>query len=252
MLLKNERDTLPLDPARLKSIAVIGPNAAVTRLGGYSGVADRPVSVVDGLRARLGDKVKVTTAPGCGLTTGNRGWADDVVQMSDPAEDAKLTAEAARVAAAADVVLLVLGQNEQLSREGWADNHQGDRTSLDLPGRQMELARAVSRRRQADDPAPPPRQPADAPRARARRARHPRRVLSGRGDRHRGGRRAVRRREPGGAPAGQRPPARSGPSPPTTITNRRRAGSTSSSSRGPSGRSATACRTPRSSTTGWR
>ena len=40
-------------------------------------------------------------------------------------------------------MLLVLGQNEQLSREGWADNHQGDRTSLDLPGRQMELARAV-------------------------------------------------------------------------------------------------------------
>jgi beta-glucosidase len=143
VLLKNERDTLPLDPARLKSIAVIGPNAAVTRLGGYSGAADRPISVVDGLRARLGDRVKVTTAPGCGLTTGNRGWADDLVQMSDPADDARLTAEAAKVAAAADVVLLVLGQNEQLSREGWADNHQGDRTSLDLPGKQMELARAV-------------------------------------------------------------------------------------------------------------
>jgi beta-glucosidase len=143
VLLKNDRDTLPLDPARLRSIAVIGPNAAVTRLGGYSGTPDKPVSVVDGLRVRVGTKVKVTTAPGCGLTKGNRGWADDVVEMSDPAEDARLTAEAAKVAAAADVVLLVLGQNEQLSREGWADNHQGDRTSLDLPGRQMELARAV-------------------------------------------------------------------------------------------------------------
>ena len=143
VLLKNERDTLPLDPTRLRSIAVIGPNAAVTRLGGYSGAANQPVSVVEGLRARLGDKVKVTTAPGCGLTVGNRGWADDVVELSKPADDARLTAEAAKVAAAADVVLLVLGQNEQLSREGWADNHQGDRTSLDLPGKQMELARAV-------------------------------------------------------------------------------------------------------------
>ncbi|HEX3901614.1 MAG TPA: glycoside hydrolase family 3 N-terminal domain-containing protein [Polyangia bacterium] len=143
VLLKNDRNTLPLDPKRLKSLAVIGPNAAVTRLGGYSGVPDHPVSVLDGLRARLGDKVKVTTAPGCGLTKGNRGWADDLVELSDPAEDARLTAEAAKVAAAADVVLLVLGQNEQLSREGWADNHQGDRTSLDLPGKQMELARAV-------------------------------------------------------------------------------------------------------------
>jgi beta-glucosidase len=143
VLLKNERSLLPLDPRRLRTIAVIGPNAAVTRLGGYSGAADHPVSVVDGVRARLGDKVKVTTAPGCGLTVGNRGWADDLVELPKPADDARLTAEAAKVAAAADVVLLVLGQNEQLSREGWADNHQGDRASLDLPGRQMELARAV-------------------------------------------------------------------------------------------------------------
>ncbi|HVV52014.1 MAG TPA: glycoside hydrolase family 3 N-terminal domain-containing protein [Polyangia bacterium] len=143
VLLKNDHDLLPLDARRLKSIAVIGPNAAVTRLGGYSGVPDHTVSVVDGLRARLGGKVQVNTAPGCGLTKGNRGWADDLVEMSDPADDARLTAEAAKVAAAADVVLLVLGQNEQLSREGWADNHLGDRMSLDLPGRQMELARAV-------------------------------------------------------------------------------------------------------------
>ena len=143
VLPKNERNTLPLDPTRLRSIAVIGPNAAVTRLGGYSGAADHPVSVVDGLRARLGDKVKVTTAPGCGLTVGNRGWTDDVVELPKPADDARLTAEAAKVAATADIVLLVLGQNEQLSREAWADNHRGDRMSLDLPGQQMELARAV-------------------------------------------------------------------------------------------------------------
>ena len=143
ILLKNERSTLPLDPARLKSIAVIGPNAAVTRLGGYSGAPEHPVSVLDGVRARLGGNVKVTTAPGCGLTVGNRGWTDDIVELPKVADDARLTAEAAKIAAAADVVLLVLGQNEQLSREAWADNHQGDRTSLELPGRQMELARAV-------------------------------------------------------------------------------------------------------------
>jgi beta-glucosidase len=143
VLLKNSNGILPLSAGRLKSIAVIGPNAATVRLGGYSGGPDRPASVVDGLRAKLGNQVKVLTAPGCGLTTGNRGWADDRVQLSDPAEDARLTADAAKVAAAVDVVLLVLGQNEQLSREGWADNHVGDRTTLDLPGKQMELARAV-------------------------------------------------------------------------------------------------------------
>jgi beta-glucosidase len=143
VLLKNSGNLLPLDAAREKTIAVIGPNAATVRLGGYSGVPDRPVSVVDGLRAKLGDKVKVVTAPGCGLTTGNRGWSDDLITLPDPREDAHLTVEAAKLAATADVVLLVLGQNEQLSREGWADNHVGDRMTLDLPGKQMELARAV-------------------------------------------------------------------------------------------------------------
>jgi beta-glucosidase len=143
VLLKNSDNLLPLDATREKTIAVIGPNAATVRLGGYSGVPDRPVSVVDGLRAKLGDKVKVVTAPGCGLTTGNRGWSDDLVTLPDPREDAHLTVEAAKLAATADVVLLVLGQNEQLSREGWADNHVGDRMTLDLPGKQMELARAV-------------------------------------------------------------------------------------------------------------
>ncbi len=143
VLLKNDHGLLPLDPARLKSLAVIGPNAAVTRLGGYSGTPDRTVSVLDGVKARLGAKVTVTTAPGCGLTAGNRGWVDDVIQPPDPAEDARQIAEAAKVAARADVVLLVLGQNEQLSREAWSDTHLGDRMTLELPGRQMDLARAV-------------------------------------------------------------------------------------------------------------
>jgi beta-glucosidase len=143
VLLKNDHDLLPLDPAHLKSIAVIGPNAAVTRLGGYSGAVEPTVSVVEGLRARLGSSVHLTTAPGCALTVGNHGWADDVIELPSQADDSRMVAEATRTAAAADVVLLVLGQNEQLSREAWSESHRGDRLSLDLPGRQMDLARAV-------------------------------------------------------------------------------------------------------------
>lgn len=143
ILLKNEGGLLPLDPARVKSIAVVGPNAAVCRLGGYSGVPERKVSVLDGIKAKLGTRVKVLSSPGCGLTVGNRGWTDDKVELSSPADDARLVTEAAKLAASADVTLLVLGQNEQLSREGWADNHQGDRMSLDLVGKQLDLARAV-------------------------------------------------------------------------------------------------------------
>jgi beta-glucosidase len=47
------------------------------------------------------------------------------------------------VARQADVVLLVLGENESTCREGWSAEHLGDRDTLDLPGRQDDLARAV-------------------------------------------------------------------------------------------------------------
>ena len=143
ILLRNEGNLLPLDPARLKSIAVIGPNADVVRLGAYSGKPDRVVTIAEGIKSRAGGHITVTTAPGCGLTKGNRGWADDLIEMADPAEDAKLIAEADKLAAQADLTVLVLGQNEQLSREGWADNHRGDRMDLGLVGRQMDLAHAV-------------------------------------------------------------------------------------------------------------
>ena len=143
VLLKNEGGLLPLDPVRVKSMAVIGPNAAVCRLGGYSGRPDHAVSVLEGITARAGDRIKILSAPGCGLTRGNRGWSDDPVELSDPVEDRKAIASAAKLSALADVTLLVLGQDEQLSREAWADSHRGDRMTLDLVGRQMDLANAV-------------------------------------------------------------------------------------------------------------
>ena len=55
----------------------------------------------------------------------------------------KLIAEAVAVAKSADVALLVLGGNEDTNKEGWADNHLGDRDSLDLVGRQNDLVKAV-------------------------------------------------------------------------------------------------------------
>jgi beta-glucosidase len=143
VLLKNEGGLLPLDKAKLTSVAVIGPTADTCHLGGYSGKPDKTVSILDGLRAKLGDKVKVSFAQGCGLTTGNRGWTDDKITLSDPADDARLVAEAGKLAKTVDLNVLVLGQNEQLSREAWGDNHLGDRMNLELVGAQMDLARAV-------------------------------------------------------------------------------------------------------------
>lgn len=147
ILLKNEDCLLPLDINNLSSLAVIGPNAAAVRLGGYSGNPGCAVSILAGIRKKVGDSIPVLYAEGCGLTQSNRDngqmWWQDAVNLPDPAHDVTLIAEAVETAQKAEVVLLVLGDNEQTCREGWSETHLGDRDSLDLPGRQEELLRAV-------------------------------------------------------------------------------------------------------------
>ena len=70
-------------------------------------------------------------------------WFADTAHLNDPAEDQKLITEAAGIAKTADVALLVLGGNEDTNKEGWADNHLGDRDSLELIGRQNDLVKAI-------------------------------------------------------------------------------------------------------------
>jgi beta-glucosidase len=142
-LLKNENNLLPLNLNALKSIAVIGPNAAQVHLGGYSDEPGRGISVLQGIKDKVGDKVKVVYAEGCKITKEGGDWFADRATLSDPAGDQKLIAEAVAVAKTADVALLVLGGNEDTNKEGWADNHLGDRDSLDLVGRQDDLVKAV-------------------------------------------------------------------------------------------------------------
>lgn len=146
VLLKNEGNLLPLDPAALRTLAVIGPNAADLHLGGYSVDPGHGAGVLEGIRSRLGDRVQVTYAEGCRVTEGKQGWQawwKDEVEPADPAADSARIAEAVRVAASADVAIVVVGDNEGTCREGWSANHLGDRDSLDLLSRQGELIRAV-------------------------------------------------------------------------------------------------------------
>ena len=141
-LLKNENDLLPLDPGRAGVIAVIGPNANRTLLGGYSGVPKHEITVFEGIKAKVGERAKVVYSEGCKITIGGN-WNQDEVVPSDPSEDRRQIAEAVEVAKQADVIILALGGNEQTSREAWALNHMGDRTTLDLVGRQEELVKAM-------------------------------------------------------------------------------------------------------------
>jgi beta-glucosidase len=145
VLLKNDKNLLPLDLSRLKTIAVIGPNAADVHLGGYSRDPGRGVSILDGIRARVGKQATVLYAEGCRITTAPQGYKGswfDPVELVDPKTQTGKIQAAVEAARKADVAILVVGENESTNREAGED-HRGDRDSLDLLGAQNELVRAV-------------------------------------------------------------------------------------------------------------
>jgi beta-glucosidase len=141
ILLKNDGMLplrLPVAGAARLVIAVIGPNAAVARLGGYYGQPAVTISILEGIRNKVGTRAEVLFAQGVKITVNDDWWADEV-QLADPADNRRLIDAAVTVARRADQIVLAVGDTEQTSREGWAPNHLGDRTSLDLVGEQQAL-----------------------------------------------------------------------------------------------------------------
>lgn len=144
VLLKNDKNVLPLDRTKLKSVAVIGPNAAQTHLGGYTDPKPpRTVSILDGVKNKLGNSVKVNYAEGVKITKEGGRWFGDTATLNDAASDQKLIDEAVVTAQDSDAVILVLGGNEDTNKEAWAENHPGDRDSLEPVGRQNDLVKAI-------------------------------------------------------------------------------------------------------------
>jgi beta-glucosidase len=159
VLLQNKGGLLPLDAAKARRVAVIGPHAAEVMLGGYSGVPRHSVSILEGIRRRLGKGATVVHAEGVRITEdsaftkgpqplvgGTRSqarWSADRVVPADPAANHRRIAEAVTLARASDVAVVVVGDNEQTAREAYAENHLGDRSDLRLVGQQEELVRAV-------------------------------------------------------------------------------------------------------------
>jgi beta-glucosidase len=142
-LLKNDNSTAPLDMKKIKTLAVIGPNADRELLGGYSGKPKQVSTVLEGIQERVGNAVKVVYHEGCKITVGGS-WQQDQVTPSDPKEDRQSIAEAVKVAQQAEAIVLAIGGNEQTSREAWALNHLGDRADLEMVGRQDELVNAIA------------------------------------------------------------------------------------------------------------
>ena len=134
VLLKNNGDILPLDPSKIHSLVVIGPNATIARTGGGGSslvVPKYSVSPLKGIQDRAGERVKVSYALGVSM------------EGEDPAKDTaeartQLIEQAARAAATADAAVIVVGRSAKLESEDF------DIKSLDLPAGQDDLIDAVA------------------------------------------------------------------------------------------------------------
>jgi len=131
VLLKNDKSILPLRK-NLKTIAVIGPDAddSTTQLGDYSPhkVPQHVVTVLEGIKAKLGPATKVSYAHGCEVMGAAKSGFPDAV----------------RAAKSADLAIVVLGE-KQRSKDGEVstDGEGSDVASLDLTGVQEDLLKAV-------------------------------------------------------------------------------------------------------------
>jgi beta-glucosidase len=143
VLLKNDKGLLPLAPKKVGKLLLLGTHAKDTPIGGYSDKPRHVVSVYEALEAESkAQGFSLAYSEGVRLTEGHV-WGQDEIKFTKPEVNAKLIADAVQAAKSADTIVMVLGDNEQTAREAWADNHLGDRTSLDLIGQQNDLARAI-------------------------------------------------------------------------------------------------------------
>ena len=155
ILLENKGNVLPLDENKVKTLAVIGPNAKEVHLGGYSSTPRQTVSVYDALVERYGDKMNILYAEGCKITYRPARDNDpsvpsfipdhylDSSEEATPEINAPLIEEAVKIARGADAIILCLGSNESIAREGTGTFMPGDTPSLELLGGQNELARRI-------------------------------------------------------------------------------------------------------------
>jgi beta-glucosidase len=143
VLLKNDKGLLPLNGKKVGKLLLLGTHAKSTPIGGYSDIPRHVVSVYEALQKEAqAQRFQLAYSEGVRLTEGHV-WGKDEIVFTKPEVNARLIAEAVEAAKSADTIVMVLGDNEQTAREAWADNHLGDRTTLDLLGQQNDLARAI-------------------------------------------------------------------------------------------------------------
>ena len=136
VLLKND-GILPLDPSELRRVAVVGPNASeIDYALHYGPLASDVTSVLAGLEERLEGQAEVVYAKGCDLVDYN--WPlSEIIPVEPRPEDIAMMDEAVKLVESSDVAVVVLGGGQRTCGENKS------RTSLELPGFQNELLKAV-------------------------------------------------------------------------------------------------------------
>jgi len=138
VLLKNDKNVLPLNASTIKKIAVCGPNAdehsyALTH---YGPLAVEVTSVLKGIQEKLEGKAEVLYTKGCELVDAN--WPESELMEYPLSENEQEEIEkAVSQTKQADVAVVVLGGGQRTCGENKS------RSSLDLPGRQLDLLKAV-------------------------------------------------------------------------------------------------------------
>ncbi len=133
VLVENKNNILPLDPDKYKKIAVVGPNGHFALMGDYAWTrpdSEEGIDVYEGLTAFVGDKGTVSYSEGCDW------WSQD---------DSKIAA-AVKTVEAADIAIVAVGTRSTFLGRGGNKNTAGeayDLSSLELPGRQLDLLKAV-------------------------------------------------------------------------------------------------------------
>ena len=138
VLLKNEDQTLPLSLDKVKTIAVCGPNAdeesyALTH---YGPLAVDVTTVLEGIKNKVAGKAEVLYTKGCELVDAN--WPDsELIDFPLTEKEQADINQAVENARRADVCVVVLGGGQRTCGENKS------RSSLELPGRQLDLLKAV-------------------------------------------------------------------------------------------------------------
>lgn len=140
VLLKNKKELLPIDKTKINTILITGPNAKAINhsISRYGPSKIKIVSVYEGIQSLVGENIDISYALGCDFFDEN--WPKNELYTIPPSkQQQKLIDQAVAKAKNVNLIIVALGDN------GATVGESRSRTSLNLPGNQLDLLKALSK-----------------------------------------------------------------------------------------------------------